>query len=129
MLVVEDEPALRHLVRKIIQDYGYAVIEAKSGHEALEVWRREKEQIHGLLTDSVMPESISGRELARTLFAESPDLKIIFTSGYDSNPEEEIPALIEGLNFLRKPYSPPALAEIVHRCLERASNPSLVVAA
>ena len=97
---------LRHLVRRIIQGYGYSVIEAKSGHEALEVWRREKEQIHGLLTDSVMPEGISGRELARTLLAESPALKIIFTSGYDGNPEEEIPALIEGLNFLRKPYSP-----------------------
>ncbi len=129
VLVVEDEPALRHLVRRIIQGYGYAVIEAKSGVEALEVWRREKDQIHLLLTDIVMPEGISGRELARTLLAESPDLKIIFTSGYDSNPEEEAPVLIEGLNFLRKPYSPPALAKIMHRTLESEANPSLVVAA
>jgi CheY-like chemotaxis protein len=130
VLVVEDEPALRNLVRKIIQRFGYSVVEAQSGREALEVWRREKDRIDLLLTDIVMPEGVSGRDLAKTLSAENPDLRIIFTSGYDRNPADETPPLVEGQNFLRKPYSPSALAEIVHRCLESATKgPSLAAAA
>jgi len=122
ILVVEDEPALRFLVRKIIQRYGYSVIEAKSGREALAIWERQKDQIDLLLTDLVMPEGVSGKDLAKALLSENPDLKIIFTTGYDRNPEEENLSLKEGLNFIRKPYAPRALAEMIHACLHKVQD-------
>jgi CheY-like chemotaxis protein len=122
VLLVEDEPALRSLVRKIIQGYGYSVIEAKSGREALDVWRQEGHRVDLLLTDLVMPEGISGKDLARTLLSERPDLKIIFMSGYDKDPSEETFPLTEGVNFLRKPYTPTALGQIVQRCLEKSKR-------
>jgi two-component system, cell cycle sensor histidine kinase and response regulator CckA len=125
VLVVEDEPALRRLVRRIIQGYGYSVIEAKSGREALEVWGQESHRVDLLLTDLVMPEGISGKELARTLLADKPELKVIFMSGYDKEPTEETFPLIEGVNFLHKPYTPMALGQIVHRCFEESKRQAL----
>jgi two-component system, NtrC family, sensor kinase len=122
ILVVEDEPALRFLVRKIIQRYGYSVIEAKSGREALAIWERQKQQIDLLLTGIVMPEGISGKDLAKTLLSENPDLKIIFTTGCDRNANEENFSFTEGFNLIRKPYAPRALAEMIHSCLHQVQN-------
>lgn len=118
ILLVEDEAPLRCLVRRILQRYGYAVIEAQSGREALDLWRRESARIDLLLTDLVMPEGISGKQLARTLAAEKPDLKMVFMSGYDKKLGDDSFALQPGVNFLYKPYTPSALAQIIRRQLD-----------
>jgi two-component system cell cycle sensor histidine kinase/response regulator CckA len=124
ILVVEDEPALRDLVTEILTLYGYRVLSASSGVEALSVWERHCAEVELLLTDMVMPEGISGRELGERLLKHTPDLKIIYTSGYSPGMSGKDFALLEGFNFLPKPYPPSRLAEVVRDCLD---NPRIAI--
>ncbi|MBM3841022.1 MAG: PAS domain S-box protein [Verrucomicrobia bacterium] len=122
ILVVEDEPALRSLARRVLQNYGYSVLDAGSGREALDVWEKNASEIHLLLTDMVMPGGMTGRELARRLRIRDPLLKVIYTSGYSPEAVAEGLELIEGVNFLAKPYRPGALAKIVQARLHPESS-------
>ena len=117
ILVVEDEPALRELVSDILKLYGYRVYEAGCGPEALRVWEQHKGEIDLLLTDMVMPEGLSGRELAERLLHDNPRLTVIYTSGYSPGMAGRDIALLEGFNFLPKPYPPVKLAQLVRECL------------
>ena len=108
---------LRELARFILQDYKYQVLEAGTGNEALKVWDEHQGNIDLLLTDMVMPDGMTGRELATELRKRKPGLKIIYTSGYN----EEIMGgdlTLNDTRFLQKPYAPPALAETVRECLD-----------
>jgi two-component system cell cycle sensor histidine kinase/response regulator CckA len=117
ILLVEDEPVLRELARVILKDYDYQVIEASTGAEALRVWDEYPGTIDLLLTDMVMPEGMTGRELAEELKARKPDLKIIYTSGYSAEiMDQDIP--LRDTMFLQKPYAPPLLAQTVRECLD-----------
>lgn len=117
ILVVEDEPVLREMVCEILKQYDYQVREAASGVEALRVWDEHDGQVDLLLTDMVMPEGMTGRELAVQLKKRKPGLKVIYSSGY--SPESNGRDL--GQNdtvFLAKPYLPPQLARTVRQCLD-----------
>jgi CheY-like chemotaxis protein len=118
ILLVEDERPLRGLVRGILERQGYRIVEAESGVSALQVWLQHKEDIHLLLTDMVMPDGMTGRELAEKLQAEKPALKVIFTSGYNPDVVGEGFVLREGVNFLQKPYHPRKLVQTVRDCLD-----------
>jgi CheY-like chemotaxis protein len=104
---------LREFVSDALGALGYRVLSAPNGRAALEVWTEHRDEIDLLLTDVVMPESISGRELAHTLIMDKPDLKVIFTSGYSA---ELIGTDFEREKqhaFLAKPYLPDRLAQTV----------------
>lgn len=118
ILMVEDEPALRGLVRHILQSYGYHVLEATSGREALQVWEKHRDQIDLVLTDLVMPEGISGWKLAQLLQEQDPSVRILFTSGHSRGTAGQQEHLQPGVNFLPKPYMPPTLARMVRTCLD-----------
>jgi PAS domain S-box-containing protein len=118
ILVAEDEDALREIVVKILEIQGYVVLEASSGHHALEVWDKATRPIDLLLTDMVMPGSIMGGELAQRLKARCPALKVIYTSGYSPGMAGKDISLMEGRNFLPKPYSIGKLAQFVRECLD-----------
>ena len=118
IFVVEDEPTLRALVRRVLERRGYEVIEAASGLSALELWKEKKTHVDLLLTDMVMPDGISGRQLADKLKADNPDLKVIYTTGYSPELMGQEVALREGVNFLQKPYPPQKLVETVRNGLE-----------
>ena len=122
ILVVEDEPVLRDMAHVILEDCGYRVLAAGSGVEALEVWNREPEMIDLLLTDMVMPEGISGMDLAQKLLAHRPKLKIIFATGY--NVYEMDTALFRrgSAVFLQKPYTHVSLPKAVRECLDQQPN-------
>jgi signal transduction histidine kinase/CheY-like chemotaxis protein/HAMP domain-containing protein len=117
ILVVEDEPVLRDLAQLILQDCGYRVLQAASGVEALEVWQKHHGSIDLLLTDMVMPDGLSGKDLAESLVGDKPELKVIFTSGY--NVDDLGADLVKqiGSQFLQKPYSRFTLARAVRDCL------------
>lgn len=119
ILVVEDEPILREMAREILEKFGYRIFEASSGKEALAVWERHAGKIDLLLTDMVMPEGVSGANLANLLRAQKPGLKIIFTSGYTANQVSPEVLANAQAQFLQKPYSHSDLARIVRNTLDR----------
>jgi signal transduction histidine kinase len=113
ILVVEDEPVLRDLAFMILSECGYRVLQAGSGVEALQVWENECANIDLLLTDMVMPEGMSGKDLAAKLRLTRRDLKVVCVSGYS------VDDLNEGsMIFLQKPYTRNALAKTVRDCLD-----------
>ncbi len=118
VLVVEDEQSVRLLTRMVLERQGYRVLEAANGREALEVWQRHVGRIDLLFTDIVMPEGMSGRDLADRLRERRPDLKVIFTSGYSADIAGREFSLEPGQNFLQKPTRPQAIVEAVRRCLD-----------
>jgi len=122
ILVVEDESDLRELTRAILERYGYNVLEAPTGKAALEVWSKSSNEIDLLLTDMVMPEGISGVNLAESLLRDRPDLKIVFTSGYSSQEISEELLSHPQLLFLQKPYGHATLGKVVRQCLDKKSG-------
>ena len=118
ILLVEDEPALRELVQEILERKGYHILEAANGVQALKVWANHKDEIDLLLTDMMMPEGVSGRELAEQVLAERPELKVICSSGYSLDVVSPEFASRDGLIFLQKPYDPELLAQTVRDCLD-----------
>jgi len=117
IFLVEDEPSLRGVAAKVLRNYGYEVITAASGAEALKIWSEHAENVDLLLTDMVMPDGVSGRELARQLQMAKPELKVLFSSGYSTELVGRDAILQEGKNFLPKPYNPDKLARTVRACL------------
>ena len=118
ILLVEDEKPVRELVGRVLERYGYKVLQADDGIEALQVWKRSRNEIKLVLTDLVMPNNMNGRELAERMWAEEPSLKVIFTSGYSADIVGKDFKLQPELNFLQKPYQPQTLALTVRRCLD-----------
>jgi CheY-like chemotaxis protein len=118
ILLVEDEIALRELARLVLEDNNYRVLEAGSGVEALRVWEPHKHEIDMLLTDMVMPEGMTGRELAERLQVEKPNLRVLYSSGYSPDVVGGYFKLPENSFFLPKPYPPPKLLQAVRDCLE-----------
>jgi two-component system cell cycle sensor histidine kinase/response regulator CckA len=126
ILVVEDEEMLREFVCDALGALGYRVLSAANGRIALDMWAAHRDEIDLLLTDVVMPESISGRQLAHKLIIDKPDLKVIFTSGYSAELfGEEFEGEKEHI-FLAKPYLPDRLARTVAAHLQ--SQPALATA-
>jgi two-component system, cell cycle sensor histidine kinase and response regulator CckA len=118
LLVVEDDLPLRLLVSNLLQRCGYTVLQAESGKAALSLWREHRDRIHLLFTDLVMPDGMTGRQLAEQLRSEKPLLRIIYTSGYSTEVGKGL-SLSEGVNFLQKPYPSAKLARTVRDCLDR----------
>jgi signal transduction histidine kinase/ActR/RegA family two-component response regulator len=122
ILVVEDEPSVRTLVRDELRKLGYRVIEAKNGVEACLLATQQAGSLQLLLTDVVMP-GMGGQELAQHLSVIKPDLRTLFMSGY----MDDIGIMAgqeEGTSsFLQKPFTPEVLARAVRNLLD-ASTPS-----
>ncbi len=118
ILLVEDEAAVRTLTARVLKRYGYRVLEAANGLEAISIWQNQHGSVDLLLTDIIMPEGLSGRQLADQLRATHPALKIIFTSGYPGEVAGRGLELREGVNFLKKPFAPLSLAKTVRECLD-----------
>jgi signal transduction histidine kinase/CheY-like chemotaxis protein/HAMP domain-containing protein len=118
ILIVEDEEMLRELAREILKDSGYQILEAASGREALAVWQQHDGKIDLLLTDMVMPEGVSGVELAERLVMETPNLKVIFMSGYTSDDVSNELLARTNASFIQKPYGHAELTKVVRECLD-----------
>ena len=119
VLVVEDEDAVRVLATRVLSGLGYTVLAASSGAAALEVWRQHRDRIDLLFTDLVMPGGMTGRELAEALRHDRPGLKVLYASGYSADLIDAGALLVEGENFLQKPYQPDGVAQIVRGLLDR----------
>jgi signal transduction histidine kinase/ActR/RegA family two-component response regulator len=123
ILVVEDEEDLRDLVREVLEGHGYQVLQAGSGVEALQVWEAHGRKVDLLVSDMIMPEGMSGRELAEKLQKADPGLPAILTSGYSQEIIEREAILDKRVKFFSKPYHPAQLSQAVRDSLNsRKSN-------
>jgi two-component system cell cycle sensor histidine kinase/response regulator CckA len=117
VLVVEDEEAVRILVCRVLESNGYRVLEAGHGAEALVICDEQKDPIHMLMTDLIMPD-MSGKQLAERVSAQRPETKILFMSGYTDNAILHHGVLESGTNFLQKPFTPSTVVRKVRAVLD-----------
>jgi CheY-like chemotaxis protein len=117
VLVAEDEDGVRELLRKVLTEFGYAVLTARHGRDALMMAGERAGEIDLLVTDVVMPE-MSGRELAEALRDRRPDLKVLYISGYTD--DEVLQRGISGreVAFVRKPFAAEDLMRRVRAMLD-----------
>jgi PAS domain S-box-containing protein len=117
VLVVEDEPAILKLTTRMLEKLGYRVLTATTPGEAIRRARGHAGEIHLVFTDVIMPE-MNGRELVKQLLSYHPGLKRLFMSGYTADVIAHQGVLVEGVNFLQKPFSREQLAAKVREALD-----------
>jgi PAS domain S-box-containing protein len=127
ILLVEDDEAVRSLTRRLLENFGYRVREAATGREALAQWSGHSAEFALLLTDIVMPQGISGVDLAGQLRAQYPALKVVFMSGYPADAADKNPGQIHRprTRFVQKPCPWRDLLSAVRGCLDEAEPGNL----
>ena len=119
ILIVEDDPKVRNFAREALQSYGYRVIEADHGIEALDCLKKHSNEIDLLLSDVVMPE-MGGQELAQEVKENYPRLKVILVSGYTDSQIIHNGTREHSINFLYKPFSIQSLLSKVREVLDQS---------
>lgn len=117
ILLAEDDKDVRKLTRIILEDFGYHILEAVDGQEAIDQFRSHSAEIDLVLADVVMPK-FSGLDFYRAAREIRPGIKIIFTSGYPAGIIHAKGTLDEGVNYLPKPVSPVDLLKMVREVLD-----------
>ncbi len=120
ILLVEDDPVVRDLVSRVLLRQGYTVLEAKNGHDAIEIANRHVGSIHLLLTDVIMP-GMNGKELSEKLKAARPLMRVLFMSGYTDDIIAPHGILEPEVAFIQKPLSPLHLARRVRALIDEGS--------
>lgn len=119
ILLVEDDDAVRSVARRALVRFGYQVLVASRGGEALEVATSFDGPIDLLLTDIMMP-GMNGVEVASAVSRLRPGILVFFMSGYADQDLVRQGLLEPGTHFLQKPFTPSELAERTRRILDRA---------
>ena len=118
ILLVEDERAVRGLVRIILDQSGYKVLEADGGEEAIRLCESYPGSIDLLLTDVVMP-GMSGRKVAESVSVARPGIKVIYMSGYTDDAVVRHGVLEDEVDFVQKPFTPDVLVDKLRQVLDR----------
>ena len=116
ILVADDDPTVASLIKRVLEEFGYKVLEARDGENALEEFLKHQDDIHLLLLDVIMPKK-NGKEVYDAIRKIKPKIKAVFISGYSAEIIDE-QAIIEGLHFIGKPVSPEELLLSVREVLD-----------
>jgi two-component system cell cycle sensor histidine kinase/response regulator CckA len=116
ILVVEDEPAMREVARRILARNGYRVLVAAGGHDALSIVASQVSHVDVLLTDVIMPQ-MQGRELADKVRVLQPTIQVVFMSGYTHGLLSQQGVLDLGVHLIEKPFSEISLLNKLHEIL------------
>jgi CheY-like chemotaxis protein len=119
ILVVEDQREVRELTRIILEGYGYHVLDAANGQEAIRVCQPHAGTIHAVVTDVVMP-GMNGWDLAARLTALRPEIRVLFMSGYIDNVAMRQTVFDGAVDFIQKPFTPEGLARKLRESLNRS---------
>ena len=117
ILLVEDEPAILQMTKKMLERQGYLVLAASTPGAAIHCAREYEGEIHLLMTDVVMPE-MNGRDLAQNLYSLYPQIKCLFMSGYPANVIAHHGVLDHGVHFIQKPFIQGELSTRIREALE-----------
>jgi CheY-like chemotaxis protein len=117
VLLVEDEEIVRRPIGIYLRKLGYHVIEAANGNQAFSLWRQHQNRIDLLYTDMVMPEGVTGLELAEKLKRDKPQLKVIISSGYSTEISLQGVPTDAGYVYLPKPSASAVIAATIRDCL------------
>jgi two-component system, cell cycle sensor histidine kinase and response regulator CckA len=120
ILLVEDDAAVRLVVKAVLEEHGYQVFDAANGTEALQVWTEKRQSIQALVTDVVMPGGLSGCDLAERLRGDRPGLKVVLSSGYSRDIVNKDLLDRHGMKFVAKPYKSVVMVRAVRECLDAA---------
>jgi signal transduction histidine kinase len=119
VLIVEDERIMLQVLETILSERGHRVFKAYDGEMALDLYRQHKDEIEVVLLDMGLPK-LGGREVLQRLRGESPDLKIVITSGY-LEPESRLQIDWSGVRFLHKPYMLDEVVKTIQSLVEKPS--------
>ncbi|HEV7704685.1 MAG TPA: response regulator [Gemmatimonadaceae bacterium] len=119
ILVVEDQPALRDLVRRVLEQKGYRVLDAQNGEQAVHVAERSMRPIHLVISDVVMP-GMNARDMTARIRSTWPAARVLYMSGYHDDDVMLQSLAMAKVDFLQKPFLPYDLAEKAREILERA---------
>ena len=122
ILVVEDDAFTRTPIVRALRSFGYFVLEATNGEDALRVMQEHHAPVHLVISDVVMPE-MNGAELVAFLRDSYPELRVLFMSGYTAGYIEEMGERVAGVELLSKPFSPTQLIAKVREVLAADWNP------
>jgi CheY-like chemotaxis protein len=118
ILLAEDNESVRDLTEKTLSSFGYKVLIACDGEEAVDIFRRHGKEIAMAVLDVVMPK-MGGKQAYDEMSKTFPGMKVLFLSGYSANAIHESFELLPGISFLQKPFGPNALARKVLEVLDR----------
>ncbi len=116
ILVADDEPVVLSLAQMILRNYGYQVLTARNGQEALKV-HGQSGHVDLVLTDVLMPE-MTGPELIHEIKQQEEEMRCIFMSGYDHAHIQKQGVKDLGCDYLRKPFTPEALLKKIRQTLD-----------
>ncbi len=118
ILLAEDDAILRKLAKTVLEEFGYKIMEAENGEDAIRVFKENERVIHLLILDMIMPGK-NGREVYEEVRKIKPGVKVLFTSGYTAESIHRKGMLGEGMDFIVKPVSPRNLLKKVRTILDR----------
>jgi DNA-binding response OmpR family regulator len=115
--MAEDDGAVRTTARVMFEQFGYTVIEARDGEDAVKKFLENKDNVHLVILDALMPKK-NGKEAYEEIKKIRPDVKVIFTSGYTADVLHKKGILEEGITFLSKPISTHEFIRTVRKVLD-----------
>ena len=120
ILLVEDEASLRRLVAQGLRMLGYRVLEADNGQTAMKLWQEHGPHINLLFSDMMMPEGLTGLDLAEKFRHEKASLKAVISSGYNVEAAGHGVPTAGGIVYFQKPYEFEELSKTIRHCLDGA---------
>jgi len=118
VLVVDDEQLVRELARDILKRYGYTVLMASGGEEAVELYRQHADKIAMVILDILMPD-VDGVETFRRIREIDPAARVVISSGYDEAHAGEKLLQAGAAAFVQKPYRIAELLKVVREAIEQ----------
>lgn len=118
LLVVEDDPAVRNLIKLVLNEYGYTVLVADNVHEGVRLFQAHSDAITLVISDIIMPEK-SGKEFLKKIRERTQTVPFLFISGHFNHLEDPDLSMRQAIHLLEKPFSPPELAAKVDAILRK----------
>ncbi len=118
ILLVEDEDMVRQLADRVLRDYGYSVLVASHGTEALQLAAQQLDAIQLMITDVIMPGGMNGKQLADRMVETRPEMKVLYISGYADGSLFSKERSKARMHLLEKPFSPLVLVQKVRELLD-----------